>query len=383
MPWPASPACRVSVRSVADGRSLRFAVRDAALRVRRSVPAALQVTAATLAAFAFAHLVLGHAAPILSATTTISTLGFARDARPIRVLESAVGILVGIALSEVLLLLIGKGIWQIVPFMLLALLVGRFSSPSNAFAAAAATHSVLVLFLPDPAGGAFVRSVDGLVGGAVALLATALIPRDPIGLARADARAVFIRVDTALVDTIEALGYDRRLRADAALDRVRSTQPLLDAWQASLDTAAAVARVSPWLRRRRADLAGQEHIRRHLDLAIRNLRVVIRRIGTQGPPTVDREPIAALLDDVRLGIGHIERATQQRDRSGGAAPLADARRVLDVVAARLDPALVFGPDVDAGDIVGESVVVLMLRPLVIDLLMATGWSHAEARARLA
>jgi hypothetical protein len=323
--------------------------------------------------------VLGHEFPILAATTTISTLGFARDARPVRVLESAVGILVGILLSEVLLAVIGAGVWQLVPFMLVALLVGRFFSASNAFAAAAATQSILVLFLPAPGGGPFVRSIDGVVGGVAALLATALIPRDPIGLARADARRVFVLVDTALVDTIEALGYDRRGRADAALERVRSTQPMLDQWQASLDTAVAVSRVSPWLRRRRDALAGQEQIRVQVDLAIRNLRVVIRRIGTQGPPVIDRAPIAAILDDVRLALASIASASE--DRTGGTVHLGRAQGVLEAVAARLDPRMVLGPEITRGA-AGEAVVVVMLRPLVIDLLMATGLSHEEARSRL-
>lgn len=359
---------------------LPFDVRASAVRVRASIPAALQITAATLGAYAVAHLVLGHEFPILAATTTISTLGFARDARPVRVLESAVGILVGILLSELLLAVIGAGVWQIVPFMVLALLVGRFFSASNAFAAAAATQSILVLFLPVPGGGPFVRSIDGVVGGVVALLATALIPRDPVGLARTDARRVFVLVDTALVDTIEALGYDRRGRADAALDQVRSTQPLLDAWQASLETAVAVSRISPWLRRRRGALAGQERVRRQVDLAIRNLRVVIRRIGTQGPPVVDRAPIAALLDEVRLALASIASASE--DRTGGTAELDRARSVLETVAARLDPRMVLGPESAEQGAAGEAVVVLMLRPLVIDLLMATGLSHEEARSRL-
>ncbi|MFZ7087514.1 FUSC family protein [Curtobacterium sp. RRHDQ10] len=355
-------------------------MRESALRVRTSIPAALQITAATLGAYAFAHVVLGHEYPVLAATTTISTLGFTRDARPVRVLESAVGILVGIVLSELLLLVIGAGVWQIVPFMLLALLVGRFSSRSNAFAAAAATQSILVLFLPVPGGGPFVRSIDGIVGGAVALLATALVPRDPVGLARNDARRVFVLVDTALVDTIEALGFDRRARAEVALDQVRSTQPLLDAWQASLETAVAVARISPWLRGRREALLLQERVRQQVDLAVRNLRVVIRRIGTQGPPVVDRAPIGALLDEVRLALGHVASAVEQR--SGGASSLAEARSVLEGVASRLDPRIVLGPESEERGAAGEAVVVLMLRPLVIDLLMATGLSHAEARSRL-
>jgi hypothetical protein len=96
---------------------------------------------------------------------------------------------------------------------------------------------------------------------------------------------------------------------------------------------------------------------------------------------VDRAPIAVLLDEVRIALGHVASASADQ-RTGGAAELARARAVLETVASRLDPRIVLGPEAAERGAAGEAVVVLMLRPLVIDLLMATGMSHAEARARL-
>ncbi|RII96041.1 FUSC family protein, partial [Clavibacter nebraskensis] len=119
----------------------------------------------------FAHHVLGHDTPLLATTVTITSLGFVRDARPVRVLETAIGMTVGITLSEVLLLGIGRGAWQLFVIILATLLVARLLSSNAAFAVAAGVQAVLVALLPAPPGGVFVRSVDGLVGGAVALLA--------------------------------------------------------------------------------------------------------------------------------------------------------------------------------------------------------------------
>lgn len=340
--------------------------------MRTSLPAIVQIVMAAAAAYAIAHWGLGHAVPVLAVTVTISSLGFARDARPRRVLENAVGVVVGIALSEVLLLAFGKGFWQYSLALFVALVVARFFSPTSAFAVAAATQSMFVMLLPDPVGGPFTRSLDGLVGGAVALVITALIPRDPLGLARSDARRLFASLDVAYGALVLALRHGDVRRADEALSTLRGTQPLLDDWSATLETAVSISRLSPFLRRRLPHLADQQRLLRYLDLAVRNLRVVARRVDTSIGDGRRRAEIADL-------VGSIARATAALGDSLDAIDqLPVAREALGAVGARLDPRLSL-----PGAPVAETVVVLMLRPLVIDLLMATGLEHAEARGRLA
>ncbi|TPX04992.1 FUSC family protein, partial [Schumannella luteola] len=80
-------------------------LRMAGRRVWESLPAILQILTAVAAAYAIAHWGLGHAVPLLAITVTINSLGFTRDARPVRVAESVVGILLGIALGDALALL--------------------------------------------------------------------------------------------------------------------------------------------------------------------------------------------------------------------------------------------------------------------------------------
>jgi uncharacterized membrane protein YgaE (UPF0421/DUF939 family) len=272
--------------------SSSFDVRDATARTIASGPAIVQIVLAVAGAYAITHYGLGHAIPLLAVTITISSLGLARDARPRRVLENAVGVLIGIALSEVLLMVVGKGLWQIALVLFVTLLVARFFSSSSAFAAAAATQSMLVMLLPDPDGGAFVRSIDGAVGGAVALLVTAIVPRDPVGLARHDARRLFDEVDRAFAALVGALRADDAPRADDALERLRSTQPVLDDWSSTLESAESIARLSPFLRSRVPDLRQQATVRHYVDLAVRNLRVVARRLDTQLGDGVDRSALA-------------------------------------------------------------------------------------------
>lgn len=348
-----------------------FDLRAAAQRMIESVVPALQIVIAASAAYAFAHYVLDHAVPLIAVTVTISTLGFARDARPIRVLETAIGIVIGIALSEALLLTVGQGLWQLAVVLLVTLMVARALSPSTAFAVAAGVQAILVMLLTAPSGGPFVRSIDGIVGGVVALLVTALVPRDPGRFTRRDARILFVSLTDALDSLAVALNTADEPAADRALDRLRTTQPIIDNWAASVDSAVAIARISPFLYRRRPDLLAQARVLRGMDLATRNLRVIARRIDFLVRDGVPRPVIGSIV--ASLGTS-VELLGQSLDDP----LLADTVRVgLVAVAERLRPDTAV-----AGAPVTDSVVILMMRPLLVDLLMAADLPADKARALL-
>jgi len=74
--------------NAAAGLSARLA--DGSRRLRDSVPAILQVTITAVAAYAFAVYVLGHDEPLIATIAAITALGFVRDARPVRVLETVI-----------------------------------------------------------------------------------------------------------------------------------------------------------------------------------------------------------------------------------------------------------------------------------------------------
>jgi len=330
-----------------------------------------QIVAAATGAYAIAHFALGHAMPLLAATVTIAALGFVRDARPVRVLESAIGIVIGIAVSELLFLLVGRGVWQIAVVLAITLLAARFLSSSNAFAVAAGVQAMLVLILPVPDGGPFQRSLDGLIGGAVALLVTALIPRDPRRLARRDARRVFSVFTESLTALAAALDRADQPTAEHALERLRTTQPIIDAWGESLDSARAIARISPFQRRHSPELDAQARVLRGMDLATRNLRVIARRIDFLVRDGVPRPALASLIATTATSATLLGQSLDDP-------LLADtARGGLSGIASHLRPQTVVG---DAE--VTDSVVVLMLRPLLVDLLTAAGLDETKARALL-
>ena len=125
-------------RAVPTGLRGRISPRRGLDRVRGSLGAIAQIVLAATGAFAFAHYVLGHPAPLLAATVTISSLGLVRDARPRRVAGTVVGMVLGILIAELIVLVAGIGWWQLGLTLAASLLVARFLSAQPAFAVAAA-----------------------------------------------------------------------------------------------------------------------------------------------------------------------------------------------------------------------------------------------------
>jgi uncharacterized membrane protein YgaE (UPF0421/DUF939 family) len=340
-------------------------------RMLHSVPAALQITIAAVAAYAIAHWVLGHATPIIAVTVTITTLGLSRDARPRKVLETSIGITVGIALSELVILVVGKGAWQLAIVLFATLAVTRALSANPAFAIAAAVQSGLVVLLPDPAGGAFTRSLDGLVAGVVALAVTALIPRDPRKAATRDAKVLFSVFKESLDGLVEGIARADHPATELALERLRRTQSMVDDWTSALDTAISISQISPWMRRQLPELRMQARVLTGADLTARHLRSIARRVTVLVEDGQERPELAQLMGQLATGIRLLGQQVEDRDLAGA------ARAEFESLAKRLDPAVIV-----PGGALRESVVVVLMRPLVVDLLVATGMDAEAARALL-
>lgn len=350
---------------------LHWSLKDSTQRVIEALPPILQITIAAIAAFAFSHFVLGHEVPLLSVTVTITSLGFTRDARPRRVIETAFGMIVGIALSETLLMTFGQGIWQMAVTLVVSLVLARFITSSSAFALTVGIQSMLVHLLQAPAGGVYMRSIDGIIGGATALLVTALIPRDPRGLAIKDADKLFDAFLGSILALKRALLESNVKVADEALREVRRTQPLVDNWRMSLDSAISISRISPFLRKYKDDLTGQVRVLRGMDLAMRNLRVVVRRIDFLIRDGQKRPYLADLLDQIASGVKLLA------DGLDEPAKRFEAQEIFVEIIHQLDPKK-FG----IADQLQEASVLLLLRPLMVDLLCASGMSEDDARAEL-
>jgi uncharacterized membrane protein YgaE (UPF0421/DUF939 family) len=360
------PAAAPVTQVVPTGWRHRLDPRPALGRVRDSANSIVQIVVAATAAYAFSHYLLGHTAPLLAATVTVGSLGLMRDARPGDVLRTVLGMLVGILVAETLFLVAGTGWWQIGLALGLTLAIARFLSAQPGFAIAAAIQSLIVMVIPSPV--PFLRLVDGVVGGVAALLVTALVPRNSVRTERADAAALFAALDGAILTLAQALRRGDRMRAERGLEKSRAVTPLVERWRSSLESGRAVARISPFLRRQRFDLERHERVCRSLDLAVRNTRVIARRVVYLCDDGMPRPVVADLLAETARALEVV--ASSLDDISLEPA----AREALVAVASRLDPRTIV-PDAS----LGEQNLVLGIRPLVADLLTAAGMSEADAR----
>lgn len=350
---------------------LHWSFKDSIQRVIESIAPILQITLAALIGYSISHYGLGHAIPLLAVTVSITSLGFTRDARPRRVVETAAGMVFGIALSETLLTFFGHGLLQMAAVLLICFTLARFVNPSAAFALTVGIQSMLVFLLPPPEGGVYVRSVDGIIGGLVALAVTALIPRNPRAMAIKDGDRLFDLFLASLASLRTALlNVDVKV-ADETLTRIRRSQPLVENWRLSLDSAISIARISPFMRKHREDLSDQVRLFRGMDLAMRNLRVVVRRVDFLLGDGQKRPYLADLLEQISEGVSLLAEGLEQPEKR------IQAQEQFTEVIHQLDPKR-FG----IADQLKEASVLLLLRPMLVDLLCASGMSEDDARAEL-
>ncbi len=362
---PASTADPVSRRDRWNAE-LRAAVE----RTVSSGPAIAQLVVAVTVAYLITHFLLGHQYPIAAVTVTLSSLGLVLDARPRRVLETAIAMTIGILLSEVILLAFGQGIWQFALTVLAALAVTRLLSPVPGLPIMAAVQASLVSLMPIPAGGPFTRTADALVGGAVAILATALIPRDPRRAARREALKFFAAFTAILSSLVTVLRIGDPGTAEIVLGRARGTQALIESWRSSLESAVAISRISPFLRRHRGELADLQRMQLHMDHAARNLRVVSRRLSL-GLDSRPRPELAELMAALQSAVSMLAQSIDHPELR----PV--VRQSLVLIAITLDPRRLA-----PGEPYSEAALVVTIRPLVLDLLAASGMPLDEARRTL-
>ena len=361
---PVTAAVPVRVRD-------RFNPRPGLKRMRESAMPIVQLTVAATASTGFAHYVLGHPAPLLAGTVVVSSLGLARDARPRNVLDTLIGMLVGVLIAEGALAAFGQGVWQTALTVLVVLFVGRFLVPRSAFATVAAVQSIIVMVLPTTVSSPMSRLLDALVAGVTALLVTVLIPRTLSRETARDARAVFAAIDDATATVAQGLRSGNRVRGERGLEKARAIDPLGDVWRGQLESAAAVARISPWLARRRAEVERHRRIQQAMDLTVRNLRVVARRSAYASGDGRARPEMAELVTTARRAIALIGQSLDDISIEPA------AREAVASLARSLDPLAVFpeGPLADQN-------LVSTMRPLAVDLFVATGLSGDDARAAL-
>jgi uncharacterized membrane protein YccC len=297
----------------------------------------------------------------------------ARGRRTVRAIELTVGVAIGIAVADLLVHALGGGtlvlMLVVASSMLAALLLGAGSLLVNQ----AAISAILVVATLKPGQGPSpARLLDALIGGAVALLVgQVLFPRDPVRAMAKAAAPVVSDLAVALTATAEALRDGDEARARRALEIARQT----DGDLAAFYDAVALARETFVLRRpgrrTRERLPLYADAAQQMDYAVRNTRVLIRRVLNAirrgyGAPAELVDAIA-LLGDAVLALGN-----QLEDPDAESA----TRRLALEAAVKATSVLEQDPGLSMNVIIGQ------IRSTAIDLLRGSGLSGEEARNAL-
>ncbi|EMY33244.1 hypothetical protein D477_015973 [Arthrobacter crystallopoietes BAB-32] len=366
---------------VAKARTfIRNRARVGVRRSRSSFLPAVRITVCAVTAYVIAEQLLGHEAPLFAATSAVVSLGFAAGPRFRKVMEVAIGCTLGIAVGDLLLHFLGAGIWQAAVVLLISVLLARFLDSGSIFSTQMAMQAVLVVLLPAPEGGPFTRSLDAVVGGSLALVATMLIPGDPRTEPRSKLQRLLGELAAVLRECSDALSRSDSTMAWHALVRARGSQKLIDEVRSTFVGAHEVARISPAYRRHRAEVVDLQHAAEMVDLATRNSRVFSRRltsaINHAAMSDEAIENLAQVLQDSADAVEILSTGLSDSDSGARERRLNNARDELAAIATRLHPR-----DLGVRTLEGEALV-LVFRPLMVDLLEATGLSHEDAAAFL-
>jgi uncharacterized membrane protein YgaE (UPF0421/DUF939 family) len=335
--------------------------------------AILQTAVAAGLAYFLASAVLGSEQPFFAPVAAVVTLGLSFGERGRRALEVAVGVVLGLAVADVLVRIIGVGAAQIAVVVALAMAAAVLLGERRLLVNQAAISAILVVVLQPP-GAPFSpdRFFNALVGSGVALAVSYLFPANPERLVERAAGSIFDELAAALEGVAEALEDGDRERAEELLGGVRELDDRVHELDEALSAGYETARLSPTRRRslKRLELYAGASIR--MELAVINTRVLVR-----GAANVLRrgEAVPAPLEEAILDLARAVRAlATYLEESEGPEP---ARRCALAAARGATEAL----DEGANDLTA-TVLVGQVRSMAVDLLRSTGMNQAQALAAL-
>lgn len=257
--------------------------RDAATRVRalprsawqRLRPQLLPLAQAALAAaiaWELAHLL--HPRPIFAPIAALISMRAAVGRRGQQALHMILATIVGILVAEGLIRVMGFGSWQLGVGVLVGMAIPAALGMPPLVVTQAAVWFILVVGLGPHSGSYAVgRFIDGLIGGAVALVLVQLVfPADPHRLVARAARPAYEELAAALDQLGDALGQQDEEEARKALRRI---ERLDDApFREALATARDIVRRAPTRRRRRRWIEPYERAADVLDATERDLSML-------------------------------------------------------------------------------------------------------------
>jgi uncharacterized membrane protein YgaE (UPF0421/DUF939 family) len=325
-----------------------------------------QCSIAAGVAWFVAHDVVGHPQPFFAPIVAVICLGTSYGQRLRRVADVTVGVAVGVFLADVLLMLIGTGAWQITVVVALAMSIALLLNAGTLFVTQAAVQAIVIVTLVATPSGAFTRWLDAAVGGAVALVAAAVVPQAPLRRPREQAALVVRRIADLLRAAAQSSEDGDVERGLQVLADARTTDQQIQELQAAADEGLSVLASSPFRRRHTGHVRRMVDLVEPLDRAMRNTRVLVRRVAVS---SYHRLPVprsfALLCEDLATAVDEMADALAADQMASGVrdsllrigAGTAQVERVQDLSA---------------------EVVLAQIRSIIVDLLQITGMDVLEA-----
>jgi uncharacterized membrane protein YgaE (UPF0421/DUF939 family) len=293
-------------------------------------------------------------------------LGTSYGQRLRRVAEVSIGVSIGIGTADLFTHVVGYGqAWQITVIVAVAMSAAVFLDAGVLLINQAAVQSIVVTTLL-PLDGGVSRIVDALIGGGVALVAATVVPGAPLRRPREEAAKVTFEL-ARLLRSASSSARDVDLdRASDTLNRARETESSLNELRVAATEGLEVVRSSPFRRRNRPQVRSIAEVVEPLDRALRNTRVMIRRIevsarlGETMPPDY-----LAILD--RLADAADEMA---KELAANRSPEAAQPQLIEIAEETADASEPLT--------LSAAVVLGQMRSLVVDLLQLSGLTHHEA-----
>lgn len=344
----------------------RTSLRARRARLRAKSFQIAQCAIAAGAAWVLASDVFGHQTPFFAPIAAVVSLGTSYGQRLRRVAEVTLGVAIGVFVGDLLTHWLGSGGWQIILIVSLAMSTALLLGQGVLFVNQAAVQAIVVSTLVPSAGAAFIRWTDALIGGAVALVAAAVVPRAPLRRPREQAGVVVRRISLLLRAAAAGIVDGDVERALDVLKDARSTDELVVELRAAADEGLSVVRSSPFRRRHRGGVRAMADLVEPLDFALRNTRVLVRRVA-----------VAAYRGEA-MPAAYATMLEELAECSDAIADELSQGRVATAVRDRLVALGRATSSIERSSELSAQVVLAQVRSLIADLLAVTGMDPLAA-----
>jgi len=358
---------RLSYETAQQGRvSLRTRVD----RLRGGSWAIAQTALGAGLAWTLASAVLGQDEPVFAPIAAVIALGVTFGQRGRRAVELIGGVVVGIAIADGIVVLLGAGPLQVALVVALAMSAALLIGGGGLLVTEAGVSATLITILHTPGADSLSgeRVLEAMLGGSVAVVINyVFFPLNPELVVGRAAQRVFSALGGTLEHVAAALAGGDSERAEDALTRARAIDGDMDSFREAMATGQETARLAPPRRRSLGHLELYAESAPQLDLAVRNTRVLARAVsrfaqdGEPGPAELV-QAVRELSEAVWALAGQLEEP--DRDYPTRELALRAAARATGLLEERGDLTI--------------SVVVGQVRSVAVDLLRASGLDRVAA-----